>query len=109
MPLTLILLPTMDEKGFITHFETGLCMVSTPKPKSRVIRHIPLASGLYRITNEHHQIGHIGTLAVGKLSINKFHRCMGHINHEYLRKAVELGAITGIKLDPSTPTPQCEM
>jgi hypothetical protein len=118
MAYTLISISQMDLKGFSTHLENRTCILCTPKPEARVIARIPLARGLYRITNDqssltnnpnHHcNPNHSAYPATNILTITKFHRLMGHVNHNNLRKMVHDGQVTGVELNMDLKPEFCE-
>jgi hypothetical protein len=102
LAFTLISISCLNQAGHIIHFKGWTCEISTPKPKSMVIRWIPMICGLYCITNPQ-AVSYLPHLTVNITSnliiINELHHKMGHINHDDLHVMVRAGMVTGISLD----------
>ena len=107
MAFTLISVSCIDRAGFSLLIKGGICEVRTST--SQVIGRIPQIRGLYRVTGtKSPHSNNTATVANREISINEFHRRMGHVNHEDLRRMVEKGMVTGIELDMSSKADFCE-
>jgi hypothetical protein len=94
MGCTLILISQIDQDG--------KCIVRNPKNK--IVAQIPRSKGLYQVEQEP-----IYVLSAETLSLDELHRRHGHVAHSTLKKMVEEGIITGIRLKdkPATPCKPC--
>jgi hypothetical protein len=107
MAFTLVSVSCVDRAGFSLLIKGGTCEIRTSA--SKVIGRIPQIRGLYRITDTKSSPHSINTANVAKeISINDFHRRMGHVNHEDLRQMVEKGMVTGVELNTSSKAEFCE-
>jgi hypothetical protein len=102
MGCTLISISQIDQAGYSVSFQDGKCIVRNPKNK--IVAQIPRSKGLYRVEQEP-----IYALSAETLSLDELHRRHGHVAHSTLKKMVEEGIITGIKLknEPATPCKPC--
>jgi hypothetical protein len=79
-------------------------MVHTLGGTRKVIARIPESNGLYNLTNGWNR-GETANSAKTILTIDEFHRRMGHISPKVAEHMVKAKLIEGIELDPdSTPT-----
>ena len=91
---TLISVGKLDESGFCTTFYNGKCTIKGPD--GNYVGNIPKTSrGLYRVDHEPDSVNE----ALEQLTLDQFHRRMGHISPEVARKLVTKGFVTGVSLD----------
>ena len=110
MAFTLISVSSVDRAGFLLVIGGGICEIKTSK--SRVIGRIPQIRGLYRVYDAKPPFSHpthSANIATKEMSINELHKRMGHVNNDDLRRMVEKGMVTGIKLDMSSKPGFCEI
>jgi hypothetical protein len=95
---TLVSVGYLDDKGFTVKFGGGKCEITDPN--GIVVGVVPKTNrGLYRV--EHYPDS--ANVATEELTLDQFHRRMGHISHESARKLVSEGLVTGISLDLTGP------
>jgi hypothetical protein len=84
MAFTLISVSCVDCAGFSLLIKGGICKIKTAA--SNIIGRIPQIRGLYRISdiNSPTRPNHTANVSEKQISINEFHRQMGHVNHEDL-------------------------
>ena len=110
MAFTLISVSCVDRAGFFLVIGGGICEIKTSK--SKIIGRIPQVRGLYRVNDSKPSSPHSthsANLATKEMSINELHKRMGHVNNDDLRRMVEKGMVTGIKLDMSSKPGFCEV
>ena len=110
MAFTLISVSSVDHAGFLLVIGGGICEIKTSK--SRVIGRIPQIRGLYCVYDSKPPFSHpthSANIATKEMSINELHKRMGHVNNDDLRRMVEKGMVTGIKLDMSSKPGFCEI
>ena len=91
---TLISVGKLDKSGFCTTFYNGKCTIKGPDGNH--VGNIPKTSrGLYRVDHEPDSVNE----ALEQLTLDQFHRRMGHISPEVARKLVTKGFVTGVSLD----------
>src|SRR5271169_5112119 len=91
---TLISVGNLDDKGFVVTFGGGKCTIAGPDGKR--VGEIPKnRKGLYRVE---HDYGSADAM-VEELTLDQFHRRMGHISPETARKLVQKGFVTGVRLE----------
>ena len=93
---TLVSVGRLDEKGFTVTFSGSKCTIQGPNGNH--IGAIPKTKGLYRVV--HDQLESVNSVDE-QLSLDQFHRRMGHISVEVARKLVEKGFVTGVRLEPT--------
>ena len=103
LAFTLISCSRMTRVGFKVLLNGLECKVYSPTYK--VIRVIPEIHGLYRIGGSKNLPSTpTANMATNQIPITKFHRHMGHINHDDLKKMVKEGLVKGVDVDlNSTP------
>ena len=93
---TLVSLGTLDEEGY--HTWIGGRYLEIDSPHGNHIGHITCtAKRLYRVSHTEDAAN-----AVDMLTIIELHHCLSHIAVSSAQKLVESGAVTGIKLNPSS-------
>jgi hypothetical protein len=93
---TLISIGKLDDLGFETTFANGKCTIRSPDGET--VGTVPkTAGGLYRTE---HEPGSANAAEI--LTLDQFHRRMGHIAPETARRLVQKGFVTGVKLDTSS-------
>ena len=112
MAFTLISVACFDKAGCSLTIEDGECKIHSPQPHCTILGSIPQINNLYRLDSSAIQgpepLKHYANVASGPISIDKLHRCMGHVNFQTLGEMVRKGAVKGVELD-SSPTPSfCE-
>src|SRR6202522_300616 len=110
MAFTLISVSSVDRAGLLLVIGGGICEIKTSK--SRVIGRIPQICGRYRVYDAKPPFSHSthsANIATKEMSINELHKRMGHVNNDDLRRMVEKGMVTGIKLDMSSKPGFCEI
>ena len=95
---TLISVGRLDEKGFSANFSGGKCTITGPDGK-RVGAVPKNHHGLYRVDHESES----ASTAEEVLTIDQFHRRLGHISVTAARKLANDGFITGLRLE-TTPS-----
>ena len=94
---TLISVGHLDENGFTVTFSGGQCTIHGPDGTH--IGAIPKTKGLYHVAHdEPNKVNSVNK----KLTLDQFHRQMGHISVGVAQKLVDKGYITGVCLE-STP------
>jgi hypothetical protein len=88
----------LDEKGFTITFSGGKCTIQGPDGDN--IGAILKTKGLYRVV--HDQLDQVNS-ADEELSLDQFHRRMGHISIGVARKLVNNGFVTGVRLESTAP------
>ena len=95
---TLVSVSRLDENGFSVTFANGKCTIQGPE--GECIGAIPKTGrGLYRVAHE----PEMANIAIEVLTLDQFHRRMGHISTEVARKLVDNGFVTGVRLE-TTPS-----
>jgi hypothetical protein len=95
---TLVSVGYLDDKGFRMTFGGGECVIIDPKGVE--VGKVPKNyRGLYRV--EHYP--ETATLAHEELTLEQFHRRMGHISPESAHMLVSQGLVTGVFLDLTEP------
>jgi hypothetical protein len=93
---TLVSVGRLDQTGLSVTFGDGKCTVKASDGKQ--IGEIQRSGhGLYRVTHD----ADTANSAVEVLTLDQFHRRMGHISPETAKKLVARGFVTGVKLDVS--------
>jgi GAG-pre-integrase domain len=88
----------LDEKGFHVSFGGGKCEITDPN--GIIVGKVPKNDrGLYRV--EHHS--ETADAAAEELTLDQFHRRMGHISPESARRLVRDHLVTGVFLDLTGP------
>ena len=103
---TLISVGRLDEKGFTVTFSGGKCTIQGPDGNH--VGAIPKIKELYCVV--HDQLEHANS-ADEELTLDQFHRQMGHVSVGVAWKLVENGFVTGVHLEP-TPSGEpffCEL
>jgi hypothetical protein len=91
---TLVSVGNLDEKGFVVKFGGGKCVITDPN--GVIIREVPKnQKGLYRVEHDLET----ADVASEELTLEQFHRRMGHISPESARTLVSRGLVTGVFLD----------
>ena len=94
---TLVSIGRLDEKGFTTTFLNGQCTIRGPDGNQ--VGAVPKIKGLYRVAHSEHEFAN----AIDEeLTLDQFHRRMGHISAGVARKLVDKGFITGVRLEPTS-------
>ena len=108
MAFTLISVSCVDRAGFSIFIKEGVCEIRTST--SKIIGRIPQIRGLYRVTDTKSpsRMTHSANVSDKQMSISEFHRRMGHVNHDDLRRMVEKRMVIGIDLDLSSKAEFCE-
>ena len=91
---TLVSVGNLDDNGFSVIFGGGKCVVIDPKGNE--IGKVPKNQrGLYRVEHYPETVN----IASEELTLDQFHRRMGHISTETARKLVSQGLVTGVSLE----------
>ena len=91
---TLVSVGNLDDKGYTVKFGGGKCEITDPNGK--IVGEVPKTNrGLYRV--EHYP--ETADVASEELTLEQFHRRMGHISPESARKLVSQGLVTGVSLE----------
>ncbi len=99
VPHTLVSVSRLDDTGYELVFGGGHCVIR--RPDGQTIGKIPkVGRGLYRVEHEHGVYA-----AMDELTVEKFHRRMGHISPELARRLVEKGYVHGVRLVNSPAGP----
>lgn len=89
---TLISIGRLDDHGFITTFGNGKCIIRGPDGDK--VAEIPKdTKGLYRLEHDESV-----NAAVERISLDQFHRRMGHISPVLAKKLVKDKFVTGVRL-----------
>ena len=94
---TLVSVSRLDEKGFEITFLGGTCSIKGPDGKR--VGAMPKMKGLYRVAYDEPKTAHV---ADEELTLDQFHRRMGHILAGITHRLVQNGLVTGIHLEPSS-------
>ena len=108
---TLVSIGRLDDKGYTVYFSDGKCVIKDPN--GECIGTIPKDSnGLYKVTHREDKVAHEEDEAHEVhevLTLDQFHRRMGHISFEVARKLVDKGFVTGVRLEATSGEPPfCE-
>ncbi|CAA7268571.1 unnamed protein product [Cyclocybe aegerita] len=87
---TLVSIGRLDEKGFSATFAHGKCVIRGPKGEE-VGEVAKNAKGLYRVEHDDDTVNS----AIETITLDQFHRCMGHISPEVARRLVSNKFVTG--------------
>jgi hypothetical protein len=98
---TLIPIGKLDDYGFSAMFSGGKCLIQGPDG-SRVEEVPKDRRGLYRVQHEH-ELEEANVAAAETLTLDQFHRRMGHISTKIAQKLVDDGFVTGVRLE-ATPS-----
>jgi hypothetical protein len=99
---TLVSLDTLDEEGYYARI--GGAYLEIDSPYGNCIGHITrTAKRLYRVSHTED-----ATNAIDMLTVMELHRHLGHITISSTQKLIESGAVTRIKLDPSSQEAACD-
>jgi GAG-pre-integrase domain len=91
---TLVSVGRLDDKGFTMSFSGGKCTISGPNGEH--VGAVPKnGNGLYKVVHEQND----ANVATEVLTLDQFHRRMGHISPEVVRKLVDKGFMTGVRLE----------
>ena len=94
---TLVSVGWLDEQGFSVTFSNGKCTITAPD--GELVGQVPKDNkGLYKI--EHSP--ETAASAVEELTLEQFHRRMGHISPEIARQLVNKGFVTGVRLEATS-------
>ena len=95
---TLVSVGYLDDEGFSVKFGKGKCEITNPS--GEIVGEIPKNKrGLYRV--EHSP--ETADVVTDQLTLEQFHRRMGHISSVSARKLVSQGLVTGVFLDLTEP------
>jgi hypothetical protein len=95
---TLVSVGCLDKNGFSVTFANGKCMIQGPDGTR--IGAVPKTShGLYRVAHEQDE----ANVAAEVLTVDQFHRRMGHISPGVAQKLVDKGFVMGVRLE-TTPS-----
>ena len=95
---TLVSVGNLDEKGFIIKFGGGKCEITDPN--GEIVGVVPKnPKGLYRVEHYPETVN----VVTEELTLDQFHRRMGHISPESARRLVSQGLVTGVLLDLTDP------
>jgi len=94
---TLISIGRLDESGFKFEFGDGKCKIFSPDGE-KMGEIAKLSRGLYQNVRD---IGK-ASAATETLTLDQFHRRMGHISHDIARKLVTKGFVTGVSLETTS-------
>jgi Reverse transcriptase (RNA-dependent DNA polymerase)/Integrase core domain/GAG-pre-integrase domain len=96
---TLVSVGQLDKAGYTVTFGGRKCVLTGPD--GRKVGAIPMTEqGLYKVTN--HVSEEIAGVAEETLTLDLFHRRMGHISPSSARSLVQNKMVTGVKLDVSS-------
>ncbi|CAA7259930.1 unnamed protein product [Cyclocybe aegerita] len=90
---TLVSIGRLDEKGFSTTFAHGKCVIRGPKGEE-VGEVAKNAKGLYRVEHDDDTVNSV----IETITLDQFHRHMGHILPEVARRLVSNKFVTGVCL-----------
>jgi Pol polyprotein, beta-barrel domain/Integrase core domain/GAG-pre-integrase domain len=91
---TLVSIGRLDDAGFAITFADGKCVIR--EQGGRPVGTVPKAGhGLYCVSHEHDT----ANSAEDVLTLDQFHRQMGHISPETIKRLVTKGFVTGVKLE----------
>ena len=93
---TLVSVGRLDEKGFEITFSGGKCTIKGPNGQR--FGAVPKTKGLYRVAHDEPESAHV---ADEELTLDQFHRRMGHISTGVARRLVDKGFVTGVRLEPT--------
>jgi hypothetical protein len=99
---TLVSLGTLDEEGYRAQIGGGYLEIDSPCGE-RVGQVACTHKCLYKVSHNEDSAN-----AVEILTIMELHRRLGHITASSAQKLIESGAITRIKLDPSSQEAACD-
>ena len=107
LAFTLVSCTQMTRLGFKVLLDGSECKVYSPT--HRIIGIIPEIRGLYRISGSKNPPSTpTANVATNQISITEFHRRMGHINHDDLKKMVKEGLVKGVNLDLDSTADFCK-
>ncbi|CAA7262723.1 unnamed protein product [Cyclocybe aegerita] len=89
----LVSIGRLDEKGFSAMFAHGKCVIRGPKGEE-VGKVAKNAKGLYRVEHDDNTVNS----AIETITLDQFHRRMGHISPEVARRLVSNKFVTGVRL-----------
>jgi GAG-pre-integrase domain len=90
----------LDDAGFDVTFADGKCTIR--EQNGELVGTVPKSGGgLYRVSHE----SDTANLVADVLTLDQFHRQMGHISPEMARRLVAKGFVTGVKLEDSLSGP----
>ena len=94
---TLISIGKLNDNGYQVTFSSGKCIIRDAQGET--IGSIPkIRHGLYKVVQDEY----ISANAVEEtLTLNQFHRRMGHISPKTAHHLIEKGLVTGIHLEPN--------
>lgn len=96
---TLVSIGRLDVEGYFVTFGGGMCQIR--EANGKVLGTIPRTSQcLYKIPHE--AISGLAAAAEEMITLDQFHRRMGHISPYTARKLVKEKLVTGVKLDGSS-------
>ena len=88
---TLVSVGWLDEKGFEVTFSGGKCTIKGPNGEH--VGAVPKSKGLYCVAHDEPETAHI---ADEELTLDQFHRWMGHISMGVAHYLVDNGFVTGV-------------
>jgi len=91
---TLVSVGRLDEAGFTTTFGGGKCVIRGPD-NVKIGKVLRKSTKIYKVDHDED----VASAAEEKLTLEQFHRWMGHISMDVTRKLVKDGMITGIRLE----------
>ena len=98
---TLISIGRLDDMGFSATFSGGKCLIQGPDGNR--VGEVPKDKrGLYRVQHEH-ELEEANVAAADALTLDQFHRRMGHISPKIAQKLVDDRMVTGVRLE-TTPS-----
>src|SRR6202522_3225275 len=106
MGVTLVSISCIALAGSTVLFNSNTCRIYD---KGRdVIGIIQLKNGLYRVFSTRPLEGEYAGKARVEVSIDEFHRRLGHVSHERARMLVSKGLVEGVELDLASKPSVCE-
>jgi hypothetical protein len=102
---TLVSIGRLDDAGFSSTFGDGKCVIKGPD--GEVVGEIPKTSRrVYKVEHDED----VANVVEERLTLDRFHRRMGHISSEVARKLVRDKFVTGVRLEytPSGKAVFCE-
>ncbi len=108
MGATLVSVSRISAAGKTVSFEKDGCHIKNSDGEA--VAHIRPSNGLYRITNRATETAAATTEGgddedgARVVTIDEWHRAMGHISHEVAKEMLAKGAVTGVKLDSTSAT-----
>ena len=106
MGVTLILISKVAATGSMIVFTGDFCQIYT---KDQVmIGEIKVKGGLYHVYYLASGIEGYSAQMKEILSVNKLHRCLGHVSHERAKLLVRKGLVEGVELKSDDETSVCE-